>query len=52
MSTGEIVTLSLLGACTMTFQTDGKKGGSQTVRVHLPPRTLQVCHLASSSPLC
>ena len=26
----------------MTFQTDGKKGANQTVRVHLPPRTLQV----------
>ena len=26
----------------MTFQTDGKKGASQSVRVHLPPRTLQV----------
>ena len=26
----------------MTFATDGKKGGSQSVRVHLPPRTLQV----------
>ena len=26
----------------MTFQTDGKKGAKQTVRVHLPPRTLQV----------
>ena len=30
------------GACTMTFQTDGKKGAKQTVRVRLPPRTLQV----------
>ena len=48
MSTGEIVTLSLLGTCTMTFETDGKKGGSQKVRVHLPPRTLQASPLRAS----
>ena len=47
---GKIVTLSLVGACTMSFRTDSRKGSCQTVRVHLPPRTLQVWPMAEPSP--